>query len=164
MEPLEAIQKQLEEKIPGLKLTPEGAGFLVDRKDLLTVARFLKENEPYKMDYVSNLCGVDYKEYLESVAYLYSMEKKEGPILLKVRVSREDPKVPSLTPLFRGAEYQEREAYDMFGIIYEGHPDLRRILMWEEFVHYPLRKDYKPEDQDLLEDEKQPPEAIQGGK
>ena len=99
---------------------------------------------------VSCVTGADYKEYLECVYHLYSMEKKEGPIVLKVRVTKEDPKIPSLTPLYRGAEYQEREAYDMIGIVYEGHPDLRRILMWDEFAHYPLRKDYVPEDQDTL--------------
>lgn len=137
-------------EIPGITLQKEGNAFVVDRKDLLSVARFLKENEPYKMDYLSCVTGVDYKEYLETVYHFYSMEKKSGPIVLKVHVPKEDPKVPSLTPLYRGAEFQEREAYDMFGMVYEGHPDLRRILMWDGFAHHPLRKDYMPEDQDIL--------------
>ena len=88
-------------------------------------------------------------DYLESVNHLYSMEKKQGPIVLKVRVPRNNPRMPSLTPLYRGAEYQEREAYDLFGIVYEGHPDLRRILMWDEFEGHPMRKDYVEEDQDV---------------
>ena len=150
METLEQIQKNIEQNT-GAQLKSEGIAFIVDRKDLVGVARFLKDNEPYKMDYVSCVTGVDYKEYLESVYHLYSMEKKEGPIILKVRVTKDDSKIPSLTPLFRGAEYQEREAYDMIGIVYEGHPDLRRILMWDGFAHYPLRKDYIPEDQDILD-------------
>lgn len=149
MEVLEEIQKNIEQNT-GAKLQIEGNAFVVDRKDLVSVARFLKENEPYKMDYVSCVTGVDYKEYLECVTHFYSMEKKEGPVIVKVRVKKEDPKIPSLTPLFRGTEYQEREAYDMIGIVFEGHPDLRRILMWEGFAHYPLRKDYVPEDQDTL--------------
>ena len=148
METLEQIQKNIEEKIPGTKLQIEGTAFIVDRKDLIAVAHYLKENEPYKMDYVSCITGVDYKEYLESVYHLYSMEKKQGPIILKVRVTKEDAKIPFLTSLYRGAEFQEREAFDMIGIIFEGHPDLRRILMWDGFAHYPLRKDYVPEDQD----------------
>jgi len=149
METLEQIQKTIEQDT-GAKLQLEGTALVVDRKDLFAVSRFLKENEPYRTDYVSCITGVDYKEYLESVYHLYSMEKKEGPIVLKVRVPKEDPKIPSLTPMFRGAEFQEREAYDMIGIVYEGHPDLRRILMWDGFAHYPLRKDYIPEDQDIL--------------
>lgn len=150
MKSLETTQKNIEQTT-GVKLTLERDAFLVDRKDLIAVARFLKENESYKMDYVSCVTGVDYKEYLECVYHLYSMEKKHGPIVLKVRATKEDAKIPSLTPTYRGAEYQEREAYDMIGIIFEGHPDLRRILMWDGFAHYPLRKDYVPEDQDILD-------------
>ena len=145
MDTLEQIQKNIEQNT-GAQLKSEAAALIVDRKDLIAVARFLKES--YHMDYVSCVTGVDYKEYLECVYHLYSMEKKEGPIILKVRVTKEDSKIPSLTPIYRGAEYQEREAYDMIGIIFEGHPDLRRILMWDGFAHYPLRKDYVPEDQD----------------
>ena len=150
MEPLEVIQKTIEQNIPGLNVQLERNAFIVDRKDLVGVGRFLKENEPTKMDYVSCITGIDYKEYLECVYHLYSMGKKHGPIVLKVRVAKEDAKIPTVTPIYRGAEYQEREAYDMVGIIFEGHPDLRRILMWEGFAHYPLRKDYVPEDQDVL--------------
>ena len=149
MESFADIQQKIEQQ-SGAKLQLEGNAFIVDRKDLVNVARFLKENEPYKINYVSCITGVDYKEYLECVYHFYSMEKKEGPIVLKVCVTKEDSKIPSLTPLFRGAEYQEREAFDMIGIIFEGHPDLRRILMWDGFAHYPLRKDYVPEDQDIL--------------
>ena len=118
METPEEIQKNLENEFPGLKLQLERNAFLVDRKDLLAVVRFLKEDG---MDYISCVTGVDYKEYLECVYHFYSMEKKHGPIVLKVRVTKEDSKIPSLTPLYRGAEFQEREAYDMIGILFEGH-------------------------------------------
>ena len=151
MESLEEIQKKLEAGIPGAKLQLEGNSFVVDRASLLDVSRFLKENDTFRMDYVSCITGVDYREYLECVYHLYSMEKRQGPICLKVRVKQDDPKIPSLVPLYRGAEFQEREAYDMVGIVFEGHPDLRRILMWDGFAHYPLRKDYVQEDQDVLD-------------
>ena len=87
--------------------------------------------------------------YLEVVYHLYSMELKHGPFILRLRTaSRTDnARVPSLTPVWRGAELQEREAYDLYGIIFEGHPDLRRILMWEGFRDFPMRKDYvEPDD------------------
>ncbi|MDP3721929.1 MAG: NADH-quinone oxidoreductase subunit C [Candidatus Omnitrophota bacterium] len=89
---------------------------------------------------------------IEVVYHLYSMAKKHGPVALKVRVPRSHPVVPSVTPIWRGAEFQEREVYDLFGVTFEGHPDLRRILMWEGFDGHPLRKDYVVEDQDLLEE------------
>ena len=87
--------------------------------------------------------------YLEVVYHLYSMELKHGPLILRLRTAdrSDNARVPSLTPVWRGAEFQEREAYDLYGITFEGHPDLRRILMWDEFKDYPMRKDYvEPDD------------------
>jgi NADH-quinone oxidoreductase subunit C len=82
--------------------------------------------------------------YLEVVYHLYSMALKHGPLVIRVRtVNRSDQtRVPSLTPIYRGAEFQEREIYDLYGVVFEGHPDLRRLLMWEEFTDHPMRKDY----------------------
>jgi NADH-quinone oxidoreductase subunit C len=87
--------------------------------------------------------------YLEAVYHLYSMELKHGPVVLRMRTEDRDQNVhlPSLTPLWRGAEFQEREIYDLYGIIFDGHPDLRRILMWDGFKDYPMRRDYvEPDD------------------
>jgi len=151
MDSLEEIQKTLRNHLPGAQCQLEGNAFVIDRNALLPVARFLKEHDAFRMDYVSCITGVDYREYLECIYHFYSMEKKEGPVCLKVRVKPNDPKIPSLVSLFRGAEFQEREAYDMVGIVFEGHPDLRRILMWDGFAHYPLRKSYVQEDQDVLD-------------
>ena len=147
---IQEVTDDLAKNIPGLDASVEGESLIVPKEKLLAVTRFLKENEKYRMDYVSCVTGVDYlaKGYLESVSHLYSMEKKHGPIVLKVRVPRDNPRMPSLVPVYRGAEFQEREAYDLLGIFYEGHPDLRRILMWDEFEGHPLRKDYVQEDQD----------------
>ena len=82
--------------------------------------------------------------FLEAVYHLYSMELKHGPVVLRMRtVNRTDQThLPSLTPLWRGAEFQEREVYDLYGVIFDGHPDLRRILMWDGFKGFPMRKDY----------------------
>jgi NADH-quinone oxidoreductase subunit C len=86
---------------------------------------------------------------LEAVYHLYSMRLRHGPLILRQRTANraEDARVTSLTPVWRSAEFQEREAYDLFGIGFTGHPDLRRILMWDEFADFPMRKDYvEPDD------------------
>lgn len=82
--------------------------------------------------------------YLEAVYHLYSMALKHGPLILRLRTENRSDKnhLPSLTPIWRGCEFQEREIFDLYGIIFDGHPDLRRILMWDEFQDHPMRKDY----------------------
>ena len=155
------------------------ASLLVDNAHALAVARFLRDDPALRLDYASNVTGIDWLDaavqekrivkqviegmereieetiehkkagYLEVVYHLYSMELKHGPLVLRLRTANrsDNARVPSLTPVWRGAEFQEREAYDLFGITFEGHPDLRRILMWDEFTDYPMRKDYvEPDD------------------
>lgn len=157
----------------------EQHSLLVDNEHAMGVARFLREDPALRLDYTSNVTAVDWLDsvvkqitkskqvidgierdieqtterkvpgYLEVVHHLYSMELKQGPLILRLRtVDRsQNNHVPSLTPVWRGAEFQEREAYDLYGIIFDGHPDLRRILMWDEFTDYPMRKDYvEPDD------------------
>jgi NADH-quinone oxidoreductase subunit C len=82
--------------------------------------------------------------YLEVVYHLYSMELKHGPLILRMRTGDRQKRVhlPSLTPVWRSAEFQEREVFDLFGVIFDQHPDLRRILMWDGFEDHPMRKDY----------------------
>jgi NADH-quinone oxidoreductase subunit C len=86
---------------------------------------------------------------LEAVYHLYSVALKQGPIAIRMRtVNRTDRvELPSLTPIWRSAEFQEREIFDLFGIVFKGHPDLRRLLMWDEFKDHPMRRDYvEPDD------------------
>lgn len=100
--------------------------------------------EKHNFNFLVDLFGVDrrpYEEVLE-VHYLLMRTKDVMRIRLKVKVSFDDAIVPSLTPFWRGADWFEREAYDMFGIVFKGHPDLRRILLWDGFDGYPLRKDF----------------------
>ena len=87
--------------------------------------------------------------YLEAVYHLYSMTHKHGPVIIRMRTRdrAEGARLPSLTAIWRSAEFQEREIFDLYGIRFDGHPDLRRILMWDEFEDYPMRKDYvQPDD------------------
>src|ERR1700734_606605 len=87
--------------------------------------------------------------YLESVYHLSSVAKKHGPLVIRMKTANRTDQVemPSLTPVWRGAEFQEREVFDLYGVVFTGHPDLRRILMWDEFKDHPMRKDYvEPDD------------------
>jgi NADH-quinone oxidoreductase subunit C len=89
---------------------------------------------------------------LEAIYHLFSMEKKHGPVVLRLRTANrtDQTHVPSLTPVWRSCEFQEREAFDLYGIVFDGHPDLRRILMWDTFEDHPMRKDYVPPADDVL--------------
>jgi NADH-quinone oxidoreductase subunit C len=86
--------------------------------------------------------------YLEAVYHLYSITHKHGPVVIRMRTAdrADGARLPSLTPVYRSAEFQEREIFDLYGVRFDGHPDLRRILMWDEFVDYPMRKDYREPD------------------
>lgn len=150
---IEPLRDALLKAVPGatveiVQSTPaaQQPALLVDREHAFAAAKFLKESE--QLDFCSCVTGVDYLKqgYIEVVYHLYSVAKKTGSILLKVRAPRdlEQCHVPSLTPVWRGCEFQEREAYDLYGVKFTGHPDLRRILMWDEFTDYPMRKDYVP--------------------
>jgi NADH-quinone oxidoreductase subunit C len=86
--------------------------------------------------------------YLEAVYHLYSITHKHGPVIIRMRTADrvENACLTSLTPVWRSAEFQEREIFDLYGVRFEGHPDLRRILMWDEFEDHPMRKDYREPD------------------
>lgn len=117
-------------------------GVIVNADQLLRVVSFIRDDLAF--DYLSSVTGVDYlPDGLFEVVY-HANRTVGGPTLVfKVQVPRDQPVVPSLMALYPGANFQEREAYDMFGIRFSGHPDLRRILTWEGFAGHPLRKDWK---------------------
>jgi NADH-quinone oxidoreductase subunit C len=186
METLEQIKSRITHALPGARLeiipneSPSGQrSLLVDNEHGLAVAKFLRDDAEFRLDYASNVTGVDWPEleisekvkvkktvdgvekeveevkktlrpgYLETVYHLYSMEKKHGPVIIRLRTENRTDKnhLPSLTSVWRGCEFQEREIFDLYGIVFDGHPDLRRILMWDEFKDFPMRKDYvEPDD------------------
>ncbi len=113
---------------------------VVDVRNSLEVFKHLKDAHSY--DYLANLTSVDYSDCYEVVYHLASTKKGEPVLGVKIRADKDNPKVPSLTPIWPGANFQEREVYDMMGIHFEGHPNMKRILLWEGFEGYPLRKDW----------------------
>ncbi len=186
MESPEQLKLRLEAAVPGarVEVIPNGSpsgqdSLLLDSEHALEIAKFLRDAPQLRLDYASNVTGVDWPDavvketvrtkqvidgiereiaqttekvrpgFLEAVYHLYSMELKHGPVILRLRTgNRSDQNhLPSLTPIWRSAEFQEREAFDLFGIVFDGHPDLRRILMWDGFKDFPMRKDYvEPDD------------------
>lgn len=118
------------------------SGYIVQADKILEVIRYAYDHLGY--DYLTSLTGVDYIADQKMEVVYHLARSVGGPrLVLKVQVDRDNPQVESVTPIYRGAEFQEREAYDLLGIRFLHHPDLRRILMWEGFAGHPLRKDWK---------------------
>lgn len=128
-----------------------GPTFRVPREDLLGLCRWLRDNPEFDMAFLEFVSAVDWPDRFEVVYCLRSLARQHG-VTLKVPLPRDDLRVPSVTGVWRGADWHEREAYDLFGIVFEGHPDLRRILMSADWKGHPLRKDYVYEDPQWLVD------------
>ncbi len=156
----EALREQLERDLPGALLTapmvlpqppapghgPKAellpqSGLVIDASRIVEVALYLRDRVGYT--FLSDIAVVDYlaSEIFELVYRFYSVEGGSS-IVLKARVPRVNPAMPSLTPIWPGANFHEREAYDLYGISFSGHPYLRRIYMWDEFEGFPMRKDF----------------------
>lgn len=186
METPDQLKVRIEAAVPGvtLEIVPSGSvadqpSLWVDAAHAVVVARFLRDDPQLRLDYCSNVTGVDWLDtvlkekrrvkrlvdgvekefeetietrrpgYLEVVYHLYSMALKHGPVILRLRTQNRTDQVcvPSLTLVWRACELQEREVFDLFGVVFDGHPDLRRILMWDEFKDHPMRRDYvEPDD------------------
>jgi len=185
MESLEQIKARIQAAVPGSNIeivqnaSPSQQHSLrIDDEHARNVAKFLRDDPALRLDFCSNVTGVDWLErtvqktvkvkkvvdgeekevaetteekipgYLEAVYHLYSMTHKHGPVIIRIRTKDRaaGASLPSLTPLWRSAEFQEREIFDLYGVRFDGHPDLRRILMWDEFEDHPMRKDYREPD------------------
>jgi len=142
------VVKKLEEAFPGVIKKVIRAfgetGIVLEKEEIKKVCQYLKEDEELRFDHLSDLCGVDYlgkkEKRFEVVYQLYSTKTHER-LRLKVEVE-EGESVPTVTDIWASANWLERECWEMFGINFEGHPDLRRLLTIEEFGGFPLRKDF----------------------
>ncbi|MBI2303887.1 MAG: NADH-quinone oxidoreductase subunit C [Chloroflexi bacterium] len=140
--PPQRLAGYIQAQFPDTAVTVEGEAVVMDKEAWLEVSRFLKDNPTLDMNYLACISSVDYLDYLEVVYHLLSIKHNHSAVL-KVRCyDREDPQVPSVTSVWLGADLQEREAYDLMGIHFVGHPNLKRLLTWNGFHGHPLRKDY----------------------
>jgi NADH-quinone oxidoreductase subunit C len=140
---LEELKQEFPGKIKEVSVQLGDEILLIERDSLLEIFRCLKD-KPYSYSMLLDLTCVDYKGQeprFEMVYHLFSMPDGRR-LRIKVRLSEKDLWIDSLTSLWKNANWLEREVYDMFGVSFKGHPDLRRILMYDEFEGYPLRKDF----------------------
>ena len=136
------IGKQIQEHVPGAVSEAVDSHVVVRAESLFQVAEHLKNASELDFNYLNYISAVDYFDYFELVYQLTSLGYNHS-VVLKVRCyDRERPSVPSIVGLWRGADFQEREIYDLMGIGFAGHPNLKRIVLWEGFEGHPLRKDY----------------------
>jgi len=136
------IAAKLEKKFSGSVVESDENSVVVKSQSLLETAGFLKAEPQLQFDYLTAVTAVDYNSYFEVIYCLASTVHNHNAVL-KVRVDgRDNPVLPSLVSLWRGADLQEREIYDLMGISFEGHPNLKRIFLWEGFPGNPLRKDF----------------------
>jgi len=136
------LAEKIEEKLPG-SLEDSGKDYLLVKSESLpAVAEYLKNTESMDFDYFNYVTAVDYYSYFEVVYQLESVENNHS-IVLKTRCyDRDNPTVPTVSGLWQGANFQEREVYDLMGIKFEGHPNLKRMFLWDGFEGHPLRKDF----------------------
>ncbi|MDO6660236.1 NADH-quinone oxidoreductase subunit C [Bacillus thuringiensis] len=127
------------------KLSKDVPTLVVDPEKYYEVMESLRFHEGLAFDYMSELHATDFVTHMEVYVHLFSYGKKQS-VAVKVKLDREEPQVESVTALWKGADWPEREAYDLLGIVFKGHPNLTRILMPDDWVGHPLRKDYEPYD------------------
>jgi NADH-quinone oxidoreductase subunit C len=144
----EIIQQRLTEKFgTAIQTVTEYRGettVVVAKQEIAPVCLFLRDDADCRFDSIRDVCGADYyrpSDRYEVVYNLYSIARRDR-LRVKVRVDESDLHVPTVTGVWSGANWAERETYDMFGIVFDGHPDLRRMYLPEEFEHHPLRKDF----------------------
>ena len=136
------IAEQLEEKFPGSIVESDQSNFVIKSDSLPAIAAFLKDSPDLDFNYLNYITAVDYYDHFEVVYQLTSLQHNHS-LVLKTRCYQHDnPVLPSVVSLWRGADFQEREIYDLMGIKFEGHPNMKRIVLWEGFPGHPLRKDY----------------------
>lgn len=130
------------------KLAKDVPTLLIKNERWFEVAQFLKHNEKLAFDYLSSLHGTDFETHMEVYIHFYSFKEKQS-LAIRVKADRDEPRVASVTPIWSGANWPERESYDLLGIHFEGHPNMTRILLSDDWVGYPLRKDYEQHDEEV---------------
>ena len=138
----EDAARRINDAIPGAAVDFDQTAVWVKPESILESARLLKHDESLDFSFLNAVSAVDYIEYFEMVYHLLSL-RRNSSLVVKSRVpGRENLEVPSVYDVWKGADLQEREVWDLMGIYFDGHPNMKRILLWEGFPGHPLRKDF----------------------
>ncbi len=136
------VAGRLGEKFPG-SIVESGQDHLIVKSEvLLDTLRFLRDTPGLDFNYLNHVTAVDYYQYFEVVYQLSSLEHNHATVIKARCYDRVNPSLPSVIGIWQGADFQEREIYDLMGIDFTGHPNMKRIFLWEDFQGHPLRKDY----------------------
>ena len=136
------VAQEIRKRLPEAVSETDGSAIWVKTESILEIVEYLKGNPDFDFDYLNYITAVDYYDCFELVYQLTSI-KHNHRLVLKTRCyDRANPTVPSIVSVHKGANFQEREIYDLLGISFEGHPNLKRIFLWQGFEGHPLRKDY----------------------
>ena len=136
------IAQSVEAKLPGSILAYDKDIVWVKPEFILPVCKIMKDPEGLDFSFLAALTAVDFIDHFEIIYHLTSMRRNSKCVLKCACDGRENPTIASVTEIWRGADLQEREIWDLMGIKFEGHPNLKRIMLWEGFEGHPLRKDY----------------------
>ena len=139
----EELARFIQRRFSDAELEWDGDSLWIEPQRVREVARFLKEEPQLEFNFLNAVSAVDYIEYFEVLYHLTSFEHNHSAVV-KTRVyGRENPSVPSVVEVWPGADFQEREVWDLMGVAFEGHPNLKRIMLWEGFPGHPLRRDFE---------------------
>ncbi len=140
--PAEDLVRHIGKAMPGSIAETLSDSIVIRPESLLETAKLLRDAPGLNFDYLNFITAVDYYQYFELVYRVTSLKHNHYAVFRVRTAGRDNQVVPSVTGVWQGADFQEREIFDLFGISFEGHPDLRRIFLWEGFEGYPLRKDF----------------------
>ncbi len=136
------VAERLAAAVPGAVRAADSTALVVEPARLPEAVRYLADDADLDLSYLSNLTAVDRETHFEVVYHLQSLDRNHMLTLKTLADDHDAPRVPSLVACFHGAHLQEREVYDLMGIRFDGHPDLRRMFLWDGFPGFPLRKDF----------------------
>jgi NADH-quinone oxidoreductase subunit C len=138
----EAVGQRLQATFPDAVTSWDDNVVRVKPDSIVEICQFLKDTPDLDMDFLSSITGVDYVESFEVVYHLISLTHNHSVVLKTTLYGRDDVELPSVMGVWKGADLQEREVWDLMGIGFRGHPNMKRILTWEGFPGHPLRKDH----------------------
>lgn len=138
----ESLAHQIDSACPGAVKTWDGSDLWVTPESVLDVSNHMATAPGMKFDLLNSISAVDYIDHFEIVYHLTSTSEHLSAVFKAKVYGRETPALPSVISVWQGADYQEREIWDLMGVAFEGHPNLKRIMLWDGYEGHPLRKDY----------------------